>query len=295
MRLLIIHQPSWIPPILSLRGSPESTTKQGQPHSLPISNSKPYKQLPILLPRPRTAFYSRWSRRGVPFPPTRGNASGRRSGPHMHGSHAPAGRQRDWWHYLCHCPEVDEAGARLRGALAGACKAFAGDPAEGIWANACHAIAGGPRHAASERELILAVAVSVATDLEGGQARRTAQRMLDDVHSAAAAVIAASQAVDRGRSAAAEADYKARKAARAIFRTWARLAARAGPGAARILASWHLHEHAYRQRLLGDAEEGRPSHPDKDTWYSSRGLPANYLRTGGSLESLLQTWARRSF
>jgi hypothetical protein len=40
MRLLIIHQPSWLPLILSLRGSPDiQTTNKGQPHSLPISNS----------------------------------------------------------------------------------------------------------------------------------------------------------------------------------------------------------------------------------------------------------------
>jgi hypothetical protein len=40
--------------------------------------------------------------------------------------------EQDWWSYLCHCPEVDEARARLRGAPAGARKAFAGDPAEEI-------------------------------------------------------------------------------------------------------------------------------------------------------------------
>jgi hypothetical protein len=88
-----------------------------------------------------------------------------------HGRHkcACGAPDRDWWHYICHCPTVAEARARLRVTASAACKAFEGDVAEGTWRRARHSLDAGPRDATSERDLILAIAVGLPSELSAAR------------------------------------------------------------------------------------------------------------------------------
>jgi hypothetical protein len=197
---------------------------------------------------------------------------------------------RDWWHYMCHCPATADERARLRAALVGAKRAFIGDVAEPTWTSAWQSTGGGPRDAAGERDLILATAVGVATELEG-RARGAAQKKLDLVHTAAAAVVVAGQAADRRASAAADSEYKAHEAARSLFQNWARLAARSGPRAARILAS-------ARMRVREAAAQGCGGRPYLPRALRRAILDACVTLTGLGTEGLQahgpSTWGSRS-
>jgi hypothetical protein len=137
---------------------------------------------------------------------------------------------------MCCCPATADARARLLHAVGAAREAFEGDTLTEMWRTAYAALESGVRDAASERELILAVAVGVPLQL-GGQAWGRAQATLNNVHVADTAVVFAATTIDAPISAAAAADRDTREKSRAHFVEWARLTARAGPGAARIPAS----------------------------------------------------------
>jgi hypothetical protein len=204
-----------------------------------------------------TASCSKWWPRDGLAPA----GEGHKTAPDMRTAHArhpcPCGAAvRDWWHYVCHCPSTAEARGRLRAGAADARKTFAGDVAKGLWHDACASVEREPRDTGSERNLIRAISVGFPSELVG-RARGDAQKKFDSVFAIAARVIAAGRVVDGPASAAAADEYKTAKAAKACLRTWARLAARAGPGAARLLASGRERKRA----AAGRGFRARPSLP----------------------------------
>jgi hypothetical protein len=103
-----------------------------------------------------------------------------------------------------------------------------------MWAGALRVVRG-ERFAVDESEVIRDLGVGAPCGRQGA-ARGTAQRCVEGVARATVGWLRAALAVDAPAARVADEVASRRKSARALLQKWAELAARAGPGAAGILA-----------------------------------------------------------